>query len=186
MKKFIKIFTISMVIAGITAAILASTVFAGGPQSRGEGTGQIGVSTTDAVCEILGLTPEQIQEQREAGQSLVQIAAAQNVSEDDLINAILEEKRTALQEQVAAGTITQEQADLRLAQMQERIRLAVNRTTIGAPEWAGNAGNGQNGAYGGNGEMRQGGPGVNQENCTGTPGTGTGTGNMFRGSGNGR
>jgi hypothetical protein len=112
------------------------------------------------------MTPEQIQEQREAGQSLVQIAAGKGITEEALINAVMADKQAAVQKMVEAGTITQSQADQRLARMRERVQLAVNRTAIGPPEWAGANGNGQNGT----GLMRQNGFRGNQENCTGTPG----------------
>lgn len=173
MKKIWKVLAISMVLAGVLVAVLAGTVLAQGPQGSantcgaGRGTG----SALDEVSQLTGLTPEQIQEQREAGKSLVQIAATKNVTEEALINAIMAEKKEAVQKLVTAGTITQEQADQRLAFMKERVKQAVNRTTIGPPEWAGG---GKNGSGAG---MRQGGQNFNQANCTGT---GAGAGGMMR------
>jgi hypothetical protein len=108
----------------------------------------LGFGPDEAVTDLLGLTADQIREQRLAGKSLVEIAAAQDVTEEELINAIMTEKQTQLQEMVAAGTISQETADLRLAQMKERVTLSVNRTQVGPPEWAGANGKGQQGGQG--------------------------------------
>jgi hypothetical protein len=182
MKKIWKVLVISMVIAGILATVLAVTISAAGPHNNSSGStyGQGGGSVLDDVSQLLGLTPEQIQEQRQAGQSLVQIADARNVTEEALIKAIMADRQEAIQKLFAAGTITQDQADQRLALMQERVRLAVNRTAVGPPDWAGAYGNGQNGTGNGNGMMGQGGSRGNQENCSGTPGTCTGAGGMLR------
>jgi hypothetical protein len=182
MKKMWKVLVISMVIAGILATALAVTISAAGPRNNSSGStyGQVGGSILDDVSQLLGLTPEQIQEQRQAGQSLVQIAAAQNISEEALIEAIMADRQEAIRKMVEAGTITQAQADQRLALMQERVQLAVNRTAVGPPDWAGANGNGQNSNGNGKGLMGQRGSRSNQENCTGTPGTCTGAGSMFR------
>jgi hypothetical protein len=182
MKRMWKVLVISMVIAGILATVLAVTISAAGPNKNSSGSayGQMGGSVLDEVSQLLGLTPEQIQEQRQAGQSLVQIAAAKNVTEDALIDAIMAEKQESIRELVAAGTITQAQADQRLALIQERVKLAVNRTTVGPPDWAGANGNSQIGNGNRKGLMGQGGSRGNQENCTGTPGTCTGSGSMLR------
>lgn len=179
MGKIIKVLTISMVLAGILVVVLASTVFAAGPRGS-YSENQVGGPTIDVVSNLLGLTPEQIHEQRQTGLSLVQIAATKNVTEIALIDAIMLEKQTALQKMVTAGTITQAQADQSSTQMRERVQLAVNRTTLGPPEWSGANGNGQNGICSGTGTMRQGGNRGNQDNCTGTPGTCTGAGKMMR------
>jgi hypothetical protein len=180
MRKVLKVLLVSMVLAGVLATALAVTVAAAGPQGNGTGSVQTGSSTIDVVSKLLGLTPEQIQEQRQAGKSLLQIAATKNVTEVALVDAIMADKEAAVQKLVTAGTITQEQADLRLAQMRERVELAVNRTATGRPEWAAGNGNGQNGVCNGTGVMRQSNGQGNQENCTGTPGTCTGSGKMMR------
>jgi hypothetical protein len=174
MKKIIKILAISMVIGGILAAVLAGTVFAAGPsggQNRAAKAGEdagwgnsrgLGFGPDKAVAELLGMTPEVIREQRLAGKSLVEIAATGNITEKNLIDAIMAEKTEAIQKLLAAGTITQAVAGERLEQMRERVQLAVNRTMTGPPEWAGANGKGKNkaekgnGVGKGNGAMRQG------------------------------
>ncbi len=180
-RKLLKVLLISMVLAGVLATVLVVTVAAAGPQGKGTGSGQTGSSTIDVVSKLLGLTPEEIQAERQAGKSLVQIAAVKNVTEEALVNAIMADKEVAVQKLVTAGTITQEQADLRLSQMKTRVELAVNRTTVGRPEWAGAGGNTQNGLCNGAGALKQGSNSRgNQNNCIGTSGACTGASKMMR------
>jgi hypothetical protein len=95
----------------------------------------------DAVSKLLGLTPEQIHEQRLAGKSLVQIAQEKGVSKDALVNAILAAKKAVLDSLVSAGKLTQAQADAMYAHMQTQVPLAVERTTVGPFSGRGNGGN---------------------------------------------
>jgi hypothetical protein len=174
-------------IAGLLAIAVAIPALASGPDGvtgnaaankelTGYGNCQgLGFGPDQEVTNLLGLTQEQIKEQRLAGQSLVQIAAEQGVNEEALVNAIIAEKQEAVKSMVEAGTLTQEQAVLRLAQMRERVQLAVNRTMVGPPEWAGANSNGN-----GQGMRGHGGQRGNQANCTGTAGTFTGAGKMMR------
>jgi hypothetical protein len=171
MKRMIKILAISLVIGGILAAVLAGTVLAagpaGGPKTAQEDCGAaglvngngLGFGPDSEIADLLGMTPEEIREQRQDGKSLADIALSFNgTTEQELINIIMAEKKEAIQKLVAAETITQAEADARLLQMAERVRLAVERTMTGPPVWAGENGKGQkgqaqgNGAYKGNGQ----------------------------------
>lgn len=85
----------------------------------------------DAVAELLGLTAEEIQAERQDGKSLAQIAANQGVSVDKLVETILAEKKDVLTALVADGKLTQAQADAMIARMQTQVQTAVERTTTG-------------------------------------------------------
>jgi hypothetical protein len=132
---------------------------------------------SDNVCKLLGLTAEEIQAQRQEGKNLVQIAASKGVSEKQLVEAIMTDKKAEIQARVTARTLTQERANVMLQQMEQNIVRAINRVTVGQPEWAGGNGAGQ-GA--GNGQMRNQGQ-TTPWNCNGESGLGTGSGNMHRG-----
>ena len=184
MKKVFGKFTLAVVIAGLLIVAVAGTIFAAGPLSgRDNATGAaagincgvgmgLGAGPDEAAAVLLGMTQAQIKEQRKAGKSLVQIAATKNISEAALISAIVADRQADTQKLLKTGTITKAQLDQCLEQMPERVKLAVNRTTVGPPEWAGANGKGQRGM------MRQG--NGNQANCIGTCGTGTATGGMMR------
>jgi len=191
MKRMIKILAVSLVIGGILAAVLAGTVLAAGPSGGqttttepGEVSGWhhsrgLGFGSGSAAAELLGMTPEEIREQRQAGKSLVEIARDRGIDEATLINAIMAEKRETIQKLVTEGTMTQAEADARLAQIQERVTLAVNRTMTGPPEWAGASGRWQNGTEKGN----AGGNGFSNGKGKGNMGQNGYRGNHSRGAG---
>ena len=145
MNRKLKWLLVALSVVAATVIGTAAAALAAGPQDpdtclqdrpglRGGGWGQGGIIYNQSVTDLLGLTPQEIQEQRQEGKSLAQIAADRGVSEEDLINAILADRKEILQEKVAAGIITQEQADQRLEIMKENLTEAVNRTTIGPPD----------------------------------------------------
>lgn len=79
-----------------------------------------GCSDSEAVAEALGLTSDELQAARDAGQSLAEIAADQNVSVDAVVDALVDGIEAHLAEEVAEGDLTQEEADERLASAEER------------------------------------------------------------------
>jgi hypothetical protein len=174
--------------AALLITAIAIPAFAAGPLGKtntqnadaqyGYGKG-LGIGLNDNVTALLGLTTEEIQTQREAGKSLVQIAQAQGITEEILVNTIMAEKQTALKAMVTAGTISQEIADLRLAQMRERVQESVNRTDVGPQSWSRAQGNGQRGGCGMMGLGNGSGNNLSNENVN--PGTGKGFGGMMRG-----
>ncbi len=62
-------------------------------------------------AEALGITVEELEAAREAGESLFDLAAAQGLDETALRDAMTAAYEAAVQEAVANGVITQEQAD---------------------------------------------------------------------------
>ncbi|MFC2040518.1 hypothetical protein ACFLTW_05060 [Chloroflexota bacterium] len=114
-----------------------------------------------AVTDLVGLTPEEVAAERQAGKSLVDIAADNGVGEDELVAAVMAVKTEAVQAKVEAGVITQDQADLILARMQERTVEAVNRTEVGpfGRQFGKATENGNNFHRGPGGAMNNGAPG---------------------------
>ena len=112
------------------------------------------------VCELLGITQDELQSLRQDGMSLVEIAASYGVSEEALVATIMEVKTAYVQELIANGTITQEEADLMLANMLERTYEMVNATDIGHYGGKGEQGGNKNGTGNSWGECSDGtGPG---------------------------
>ncbi|MFA5307884.1 MAG: hypothetical protein WC370_00165 [Dehalococcoidales bacterium] len=185
-----------LVIAASLVAVLTlattGVAMAAGPNStndkgvsnsygQGYGLGGQGICS-DNVTSLLGLTAEEIQAQRQEGLSLVQIAAAQGITEEQLIDAVMAERQARIQERVTTGTLTQERATFMLQNMEQNVVRAINRTTVGKPEWAGGNGGGQ-GA--GNCQMTKQ-EQANRGNSYGEPGLGTGPGNMHKWGNNSR
>jgi hypothetical protein len=105
----------------------------GGMMGRGNAGSEMGM-VEDEVLALLNMTSDQLTAERQAGKSLVQIAQAQGVTEQQLINAILAAKRTDLDKLVNDGKLTRAQADQMYQNMQQAVPQAVNRTTAG-PMW---------------------------------------------------
>lgn len=130
---------IAAVLVGLLGLAFAGSALANGTQDGvveeheecgGEMAGwhRGGMFGSDAIGDLLGLTSQEIREQRIAGQSLVEIAAAQGISEETLVEAILAEMTSIMQQKIADGTPTQDQADSILQWMEERIVEMVNLT----------------------------------------------------------
>lgn len=99
--------------------------------------GQVQGNLASLVAGILGLDRATLIEQRHSGRSLAEIAEAQGVSREQLVQNILEERKKILEQMVKEGRLTQEQADLCLKNMEQRIEYNVDRTSVGPPPWAG-------------------------------------------------
>jgi hypothetical protein len=91
----------------------------------------------DAVAAILGISVADLQAQRLAGSSLVTIAAKQGIDEQTLITRLLDARKATVSELLAAGKITQAQADYMLNNMAEHVKTMVERTSVGRPTFAG-------------------------------------------------
>lgn len=137
-----KLIVVSVGVAALAATVVG-TALAAGPTPPGsygacDGTG-MGVGREritwaglpDAVAQLLGMDSESIQVERLSGKSLVAIAAEKGITKETLVATIVEAKQEAVSAAVAAGTITQDQADLMLQGMETRIPLRVERTTTG-------------------------------------------------------
>jgi hypothetical protein len=181
MGKRTKWLVIGLVLAAIMAIGIGSiAASAAGPTANsntqtcgGAGGGfRFGGAVVDeAVTTLLGMTEDEIQASRQKGQSLVQIAATKDVTEVQLVDAIMAYKTTEVKSRVTAGTLTQEQADLMLQNMEQATTQAVNRTSTGP---LGGQGMGQRGNGNGTGSC-----GGMRDNGTCT-GTGAGQGKMNR------
>jgi len=149
MSKRLKVILAVVGVAGLLLVTVGGSVLAAGPANGagsgtdcdcgqemrlgdgGSGNGFYGSGVCDAVCQLLGITQDELHALRLEGKSLAEIAADRGVSEDALVEAIMAVKRAAVQEQVEAGTLTQEQAELKLQNMLAATYRAVNRTTGG-------------------------------------------------------
>ncbi len=74
-----------------------------------------------AAADALIMEPGDLASALRAGDSLQDVAEAQGVDYDDVSQAILDAARADLDALVAAGRITQERADLRLANLSDRL-----------------------------------------------------------------
>lgn len=74
-------------------------------------TGGMHTQVWASLAETLNLTPDELSTQLASGQTLVQIAEAQGVSQEQLTTALQAARTTSLQQAVTDGVLTQAQAD---------------------------------------------------------------------------
>jgi hypothetical protein len=92
----------------------------GGPGGRHGGRG------LDAAATALGVTEDELRTALRDGQTLAQVAESKNVPVQTVIDALIAERKTHLDEKVASGDLTQAEADQRLADATTRITDMVN------------------------------------------------------------
>ncbi len=129
MSRKVTLWTVARVVTGVLALTIGGVALAHDPAETADGSGwgyHAGAAGT--VSQLLGLTPEEIHDEWLAGETLAEIAQAQGVSETDLVDAIMAAREEAVQQRVADGFITQEQADLMLQHMRENVTQMVNGT----------------------------------------------------------
>jgi hypothetical protein len=84
----------------------------------------------DAAADYLGLTESQLRAELSGGKTLAQVARDHGKSVDGLIDAMVAEAKSHLDDAVAAGRITRAQADSVLAELRDRITDRVNNGTF--------------------------------------------------------
>lgn len=85
-----------------------------------DGTGILHDYMIAAFADALGLTPEELESRLAAGETLWQIALSEGYSAEEFSQLWIDARTSALEEAVADGVITQEQADWMIAHMQAR------------------------------------------------------------------
>ena len=80
----------------------------------------------DAAAAYLGLAPAELRTQLERGKTLAQIATDRGKSVDGLVDALVADAKTRLDQAVAAGRLTEAQEQAILADLKERISDLVN------------------------------------------------------------
>lgn len=92
----------------------------GGPGGRHGGVrvGSLREAITAAAAQALGITADELRTALSDGQSMAELAAANNTTEQAVTDAAVAAARTELAAAVSAGTLTQEQADAYIAHLE--------------------------------------------------------------------
>ncbi|HHW43541.1 MAG TPA: hypothetical protein GXX25_06985 [Desulfotomaculum sp.] len=115
------------------------------PNTTGAGTmagvalGRTAGTMNASVAQFLGMDVSALITARHSGKSLVEIAAEKGISEQQLINFIVSQQSSQIDQLFRNGKITQAQADQCKQIMAEQIKANVSRTTVG-PNRSGSAG----------------------------------------------
>ena len=81
---------------------------------------------SEAIQKLLGMTREEIQQERQGGNSLLEIAEGRGITAEEITETILQAKKDRLEDAVESGCLTEEQAELRLKLMEEKIEQRIN------------------------------------------------------------
>jgi hypothetical protein len=139
-----------------------------GPGGGGHGGHGHGMDTGDiaAAAKVLGMTDAELTAELQAGKSAADVAKAKNVDLQKVIDAVVASDKAEIAAAVTAGTMTQAQADARLANLTQHVTDEVNGVGNG-PGGGGHGGHGPRGGFDGGGQQPAASP---------STGTGTGTG----------
>lgn len=83
------------------------------------------------AAEKLGLTTTELQAELQAGKTIADVAAEKNVAVSTIVDAVVADRTEQLNELVANGQATQEEADAMLALMKANITRRINETWSG-------------------------------------------------------
>ncbi len=109
----------------VVATLAAAGPMGGGHEGR---AGRGGGPGLNVVATTLGMTEAEVRDAISNGQTLAQLAEAKGSSAQALIDAIVADHSTHLDEKVTAGELTQAEADAKLAEATTRITDLVNNT----------------------------------------------------------
>ncbi len=162
---------LTLLVTVASPALAAESIDSTTPQAAWAGAPHPGVGVIrTAVAGLLGMSEDDLETARHAGQSLAEIATEKGVDTETLISTIVQTRQGPIDEAVAAGTLTQERADAMLAHMTERVAERVIDPAVG-PHGSQGADRAA-GTFGGRGQGR----GMHE------PGTGGGMGRGGAGS----
>ncbi len=117
-----------------------------GSQSTGS-YGPLHTYMIAAMAEAFGMTPEELQSLHDEGKTGWDIAQEQGLTQEEFIALMTEARTQAVQQAVADGVITQEQADWMLSRMQNMGGYGAGTGTC--PGMGGGFGGGRGGRGGG-------------------------------------
>lgn len=92
----------------------------------------------DAAAKVLGMTVEDVRSAVASGKSLAALGQERGIDAATIVDALVSELKTHLDQQVASGRHTQAEADQKLTDARARIEAFVNGTApAGKPGWFG-------------------------------------------------
>ena len=98
-----------------------------GGHGRGGHHGGPGRFDGTAAAKALGITRDQLRTRVQAGETLGQIADAEDVARPELVQALVASAKERLAEKVTDGRLTQAEADERAATLTERVTALLDR-----------------------------------------------------------
>lgn len=91
----------------------------GGGYMWNSGAGFLHDYMFQAMAEIFGLSPEELQARHDAGETMWDLAAEQGIDAQEFYAKMVEARSQAIEQALADGVISQEQADWMLSRMEQ-------------------------------------------------------------------
>jgi hypothetical protein len=155
----------SFVLGGSYVALSNSQAFAAdtttsgtsaATQQQGHGPGHMGRggfgggNLAKEAATVLGQQESDIQTSLQSGKTLLDIAKAAGLTEDDFLAKLVDAEKTNIASQVTAGKLTQDQADKIVSGLSDRLKQQIERIgPMGGPGRGGHGGHGGPGDFGG-------------------------------------
>lgn len=99
----------------------------GGDSGHGGGFGHHGFGAAlSAAAEAIGITQDELRTRMQDGDTLAEVAQANDVEPEAVVDALVAESNTRIDQAVTEGDLTEEQATELRAELSERITAAVN------------------------------------------------------------
>jgi uncharacterized protein (DUF433 family) len=92
---------------------------------------RVGANVLSVVAEQLGIDETELRTELQSGKTIAQLAADKNLSTDTIVAAIVAAQKEKLDAAVTAGTLTQAQADARLAEITTQAQTLMDQTMTG-------------------------------------------------------
>jgi hypothetical protein len=125
------VFAAILVVLAFAVPAFAETETTNGPTGLVGGICRGIGSVATSIADLFGMTTDELQTAREGGQSLADIAKDKGVDEQTVVDTMLESRKEALDQAVAGGRITQEQADAMLERMKAGITQRLEDPSVG-------------------------------------------------------
>lgn len=120
--------TLTQAQADAVAQALQAAKPAGGPGHDGRGRRGFGGMSLDTAAAAIGVTADELRQAIAGGQSIADFATSKNVEPQKVIDALVAETKTRLDQAVTDSKLTQAEADTQLVEATARITSLVNGT----------------------------------------------------------
>jgi len=98
-----------------------------GKRAQGKGRGNMGNHGLLVIAAgELGMTPGELLAELRDGRTIAEVAEAQNVNVDDIVDAMVEKAQERTDRAIENGRLSQDEADERLAMFEEKVTERVN------------------------------------------------------------
>ena len=137
MKTWLKVGAIATVVAVVSLMVVSASAFAQAPQAGGGpgggGRGGMGMggpqnSLVATAAQVLGMTQTDLVTTLNTGKTIADVAKDKGVALDKIVEAFIAARKTALDQAVTSGRMTQAQEDAMLATMRTNVTAQLSAT----------------------------------------------------------